>query len=194
LGWGKLSLKYALVNGQTIEAFSSGDKMNEESIFAEACAKKTPVERAAYLDGVCGRNQELRNRIEELLAAQSHPDEFLEEPPPGVERDVEQTMAHSPSRVAKGTRIGRYKLLEEIGEGGMGTVWVAEQTEPVRRKVALKLVKAGMDSAQVVARFNAERQALAVMDHPNIAKVYDGGLTEQGRPYFVMEYVKGVPT
>lgn len=171
--------------------------MNEESVFAEACTKKTPAERSAFLDGACGRNNELRNRVEQLLAAHANPDEFLEEPPPGVERDVEQTVGHSPSLlrkgVGKGTRIGRYKLLEEIGEGGMGTVWVAEQTEPVRRKVALKLVKAGMDSAQVVARFNAERQALAVMDHPNIAKVYDGGLTEQGRPYFVMEYVKGAP-
>jgi serine/threonine protein kinase len=115
--------------------------LNEESIFAEACAKKTPGERAAYLDGACGRDKELRNRIEQLLAAHAHPDEFLEAPPPGVE----QAMAHSSSFVGVGTRIGRYKLLEEIGEGGMGTVWVAEQTEPVRRKVALKLVKPGMD-------------------------------------------------
>ena len=88
---------------------------------------------------------------------------------------------------------GRYKLLEAIGEGGMGSVWVAEQSQPVKRKVALKLIKAGMDSKSVLARFEAERQALAVMDHPNIAKVLDGGLTEQGRPYFVMEYVKGIP-
>ena len=88
---------------------------------------------------------------------------------------------------------GRYKLLENIGEGGMGSVWVAEQQQPVKRRVAIKLVKAGMDSKQVLARFEAERQALAVMDHPNIAKVFDGGMTEQGRPYFVMEYVKGVP-
>src|SRR5207253_5795569 len=88
---------------------------------------------------------------------------------------------------------GRYKLLEEIGEGGMGTVWVAEQTAPVRRKVALKLVKPGLDSRSVLARFEQERQALALMDHPNIAKVLDGGLTDAGRPFFVMEYVKGVP-
>ena len=88
---------------------------------------------------------------------------------------------------------GRYKLLEAIGEGGMGTVWAAEQTKPVRRKVAVKLIKAGMDSKSVLARFDAERQALAVMDHPNIAKVLDGGLTESGRPFFVMEYVKGLP-
>ncbi len=88
---------------------------------------------------------------------------------------------------------GRFKLLEKIGEGGMGTVWAAQQTEPVRRRVAIKLVKPGMDSRQVLARFEAERQALAVMDHPNIAKVLDGGMTDQGRPYFTMEYVKGVP-
>ena len=88
---------------------------------------------------------------------------------------------------------GRYKLLENIGEGGMGSVWVAEQQRPVKRKVAIKLIKPGMDSKQVLARFEAERQALAVMDHPNIAKVFDGGLTDNGRPYFVMEYVKGVP-
>src|SRR5205085_10945460 len=88
---------------------------------------------------------------------------------------------------------GRYKLLEQIGEGGMGTVWVAEQTQPVRRKVALKLIKAGMDSKTVLARFEAERQALALMDHPNIAKVLDGGTTESGRPFFVMEHVKGIP-
>ena len=104
-----------------------------------------------------------------------------------------QTAAYVPSEQPGTVIAGRYKLLEEIGEGGMGTVWVAEQTQPVRRKVALKLIKAGMDSKSVLARFEAERQALAVMDHPNIAKVLDGGLTETGRPFFVMEYVKGVP-
>ena len=101
------------------------------------------------------------------------------------------------AEVASGERagdvIGRYKLLQEIGEGGFGVVWMAEQTEPVRRKVALKIIKLGMDTRQVVARFEAERQALALMDHPNIAKVLDGGATESGRPYFVMELVKGVP-
>ena len=93
-----------------------------------------------------------------------------------------------------GTVLGdRYELLENIGEGGMGSVWVAKQKEPVKRKVAIKLVKAGMDSKQVLARFESERQALAVMDHPNIAKIFDGGLTPNGRPFFVMEYVKGIP-
>jgi len=106
---------------------------------------------------------------------------------------AEQTAAFIPSEQPGTIVAGRYKLLEAIGEGGMGTVWVAEQTQPVRRKVALKLIKAGMDSKSVLARFEAERQALAVMDHPNIAKVLDGGLTETGRPFFVMEHVKGVP-
>ena len=92
-----------------------------------------------------------------------------------------------------GTVIGPYKLLEQIGEGGFGVVFMAEQTQPVRRKVALKVLKPGMDTRQVVARFEAERQALAIMDHPNIAKVFDGGATGSGRPYFVMELVKGVP-
>jgi eukaryotic-like serine/threonine-protein kinase len=92
-----------------------------------------------------------------------------------------------------GTRIGRYKLLEQIGEGGFGTVYVAEQREPVKRRVALKIIKLGMDTRQVVARFEAERQALAMIDHPNIAKVLDAGATDNGRPYFVMELVKGVP-
>ncbi|NJR32284.1 MAG: protein kinase, partial [Chamaesiphon sp. CSU_1_12] len=92
-----------------------------------------------------------------------------------------------------GDRIGRYKLLQQIGEGGCGVVYMAEQTEPVRRKVAVKLIKTGMDSKSVLARFEAERQALAVMDHPNIAKVLDGGVTSDGRPYFVMELVKGIP-
>jgi len=96
--------------------------------------------------------------------------------------------------LSEGTILGsRYKLLENIGEGGMGAVWVAEQQLPVKRRVAVKLVKAGMDSKTVLARFEAERQALAVMDHPNIAKVFDGGMTDQGRPFFVMEYVKGIP-
>ena len=92
-----------------------------------------------------------------------------------------------------GDRIGQYKLLQEIGEGGMGTVWMAEQQEPVRRRVALKVIKLGMDTKQVIGRFEAERQALALMDHPNIAKVLDAGSTKNGRPFFAMELVKGVP-
>src|SRR5438067_2547421 len=106
----------------------------------------------------------------------------------------EETQSHSMPAEYPGMFVaGRFKLLEQIGEGGMGTVWVAEQTQPVKRRVALKLIKAGMDSKTVLARFEAERQALAMMDHPNIAKVLDGGTTEGGRPYFVMEHVNGVP-
>src|SRR4029077_12719612 len=103
------------------------------------------------------------------------------------------TGATQPRAEVSGTVIGPYKLLQQIGEGGMGTVFMAEQSQPVQRKVALKIIKPGMDSRQVIGRFEAERQALAMMDHPNIAKVHDAGTTESGRPYFVMELVKGVP-
>jgi tetratricopeptide (TPR) repeat protein len=152
-----------------------------------AAAELAAAQREAYLAAQCGGDAELRAAVKRLLAAHDQPASVLDRP------GLEQTGAHIP-REQVGTIIaGRYKLLEEIGEGGMGAVWVAEQTQPVRRKVALKLIKAGMDSKSVLARFEAERQALAVMDHPNIAKVHDGGLTEAGRPFFVMEYVRGVP-
>ncbi|MBC7855858.1 MAG: serine/threonine protein kinase, partial [Pirellulaceae bacterium] len=161
-----------------------------ESLFAAAVALPTTAQRAALLDRECADNAGLRGRIEALLRAHDRAGHLLDRPVPG---GLGQTQAYIPSEQPGTIIAGRYKLLEEIGEGGMGTVWVAEQTEPVRRKVALKLIKAGMDSKSVLARFEAERQALAVMDHPNIAKVFDGGITETGRPYFVMEYVKGVP-
>ncbi len=152
-------------------------------------AELPPAEREAYLTARCG-DTELRAAVERLLAAHDQPESTLNRRGPGNGDDTNAYVATE----QPGTIIaGRYKLLEAIGEGGMGTVWVAEQTQPVRRKVALKLIKAGMDSKSVLARFEAERQALAVMDHPNIAKVLDGGLTETGRPFFVMEYVKGVP-
>ncbi|HLN32170.1 MAG TPA: serine/threonine-protein kinase [Gemmataceae bacterium] len=160
-----------------------------ESLFAAAVALPTPAERVALLDRECGGDQALRGRVEVLLRAHDRAGHLLDRPVPG---GPEQTGPYIPSEQPGTVIAGRYKLLEEIGEGGMGTVWVAEQTQPVRRKVALKLIKAGMDSKSVLARFEAERQALAVMDHPNIAKVLDGGLTETGRPFFVMEYVKGV--
>lgn len=161
-----------------------------ESIFAAAVALPSAAERAPYLDQACAGDAVLRTRIEGLLRAHDRAGHLLDGPiPPDL--DPTQAMRHTEK---PGTIIGgRYKLLEAIGEGGMGTVWMAEQKEPVKRKVAIKLVKAGMDSAQVLARFEAERQALALMDHPNIAKVFDGGMTEQGRPFFAMEFVKGIP-
>jgi serine/threonine protein kinase len=160
-----------------------------QSVFAAAAALTTPAERKAYLDQACADDPTLRARVEAMLGAQ------VETPPaPSVADHSAPTVSYVPSVVQHGHVIaGRYKLLEAIGEGGMGTVWLAEQTQPVRRKVAVKLIKAGMDSANVLARFEAERQALALMDHPHIAKVLDGGLTDSGRPFFVMEYVKGVP-
>jgi len=162
-----------------------------EDIFLAALEKGTPEERAAFLNAACKDDSDLRRRVERLLEAHPKAGSFLEAP---ARPDGEETAAYVPTGEHVGAVIaGRYKLLEQIGEGGMGTVWVAEQTQPVRRKVALKLIKAGMDSRTVVSRFEAERQALALMDHPNIAKVLDGGTTESGHPFFVMEYVKGVP-
>ena len=161
-----------------------------ESLFAAAVALQ-PEERESYLQSECPGDPVQLKRVLALLKAHDRAGHVIDQP---VNGDQDQTAGYAPTGEQPGTIIaGRYKLLEEIGHGGMGTVWAAEQTSPVRRKVALKLIKAGMDSRSVLARFEAERQALALMDHPNIAKVLDGGLTESGRPYFVMEYVKGVP-
>ena len=165
----------------------------EQVLFAEALRRATPEARAAYLDGACGRDTALRRRVEVLLRAAENAGDFLEEPPTGLSGDADATHLVTELISEKpGDRIGRYKLLEKIGEGGCGTVYMAEQEEPVRRRVALKVIKLGMDTKQVIARFEAERQALALMDHPNIAKVLDGGATPTGRPYFVMELVRGV--
>ncbi|MFC1604602.1 protein kinase [Planctomycetota bacterium] len=164
------------------------ENKNEEKIFHTAIAK--PVsERVAYLRTACGNNPELLSHIENLLRVYDAQDDFLEAPPWG--EDI--TLGDSPLTEDPGTVIGRYKLLEKIGEGGFGAVWAAEQKKPVKRRVALKIIKLGMDTRQVVARFEAERQALAMMDHPNIAKVLDAGSTDTGRPYFVMELVRGIP-
>src|ERR1039458_7139220 len=154
-------------------------------------ARRLPVgERAAYLDQACAGDAALRQRIEELLQASHEAGNFLENPaavpPSGIVRP-----AAMPTE-KPGDRIGHYKLLQQIGEGGCGVVYMAEQEEPVRRRVALKVIKLGMDTKQVIARFEAERQALALMDHPNIAKVLDAGATDTGRPYFVMELVRGI--
>jgi serine/threonine protein kinase len=175
-----------------------------ESIFVAALQRPSAAERAAYLEAACGGDAALRSEIERLLAAHPRAVDFLEQPaaaafaaglpgelttgavPPAADEA-------DPLRAGLGERVGPYKLLQQLGEGGMGVVYLAEQQVPVRRQVALKVVKAGMDSAQVLARFEQERQALALMDHPHIAKVLDAGTTAQGRPYFVMELVKGTP-
>src|SRR5258707_12432510 len=160
-----------------------------ESIFIAALEKGTPEDRAAYINKACGTDQQLRACVERLLNAQPKVGSFLQAPVPALVATVDE-----PSPIERpGAVIGPYRLMEQIGEGGMGLVFVAEQQHPVRRKVALKVIKPGMDSRDVIARFEAERQALARRDHPNIAKVLDAGTTESGRPYFVMELVKGIP-
>lgn len=165
------------------------DPKRVQSVFALALDAGDASGRAAILDRECANDNELRRRVEGLLQAHDAPGSFF------VDRTDELAHGNEKAHInAEGSTIaGRYKLREQIGEGGMGTVWIAAQQEPVRRLVALKLIKPGLDSKFVLARFEAERQALALMDHPNIAKVLDGGCTEHGRPYFVMEYVKGVP-
>ena len=158
-------------------------------ILAEALEKSGIEERAAYLACVCGDDVCLRREVESLLQMEDKVGDFLEAPvlDPGM------TLDESPVAECPGTIIGRYKLLEKIGEGGFGVVYMAEQTKPINRRVALKIIKLGMDTKAVIARFEVERQALAMMDHPNIAKVFDAGATDTGRPYFVMELVKGIP-
>jgi serine/threonine protein kinase/tetratricopeptide (TPR) repeat protein len=155
-----------------------------EAIFSEAVEIPSAEARAAYLDRACTADADLRRQVESLLDAHDRAGPFLASPTVSFPSDPPEPV---------GSTVGPYKLMEPIGEGGMGVVYVAEQTQPVRRKVALKIIKPGMDTKQVVARFEAERQALAMMDHPNIAKVHDGGATESGRPYFVMELVRGIP-
>src|SRR2546425_3397459 len=160
----------------------------EETIFAAVLALP-PEERAACLDQACEGDAALRQRVEVLLNAHAA-GAFLEEPAAPVTAHTLQVTPRISER--PGDNIGRYKLLQQIGEGGCGVVYMAEQDEPVQRRVALKIIKLGMDTKQVIARFESERKALALMDHPNIAKVLDGGATEAGRPYFVMELVRGV--
>jgi serine/threonine protein kinase len=162
---------------------------NVETVFMAALERSTPQERLAFVEEACAGNLPLLQRVRELLNAHEEARGPLDTPPLGPEGIVDLPR----NTESPGSRIGPYKLLEPIGEGGMGTVWMAEQLEPVRRLVALKVIKAGMDSAQVIARFEAERQALALMDHPHIAKVLDAATTAAGRPYFVMELVKGIP-
>ncbi len=158
--------------------------MQEQTIFTEALELEDPAARAAFLDRACAGDLALRQRVERLLRRHREADSFPEQPA--------ATFSHAAPPEGPGALIGPYKLLQQIGEGGMGVVFMAEQTQPVRRLVALKVIKAGMDSRQVLARFEAERQALALMDHPNIARVLDADATATGRPYFVMELVKGL--
>jgi len=160
-----------------------------EAIYNAALEKASEAERSAYLEAVCGDDNVLRNRVEALLKAHKEAGSFLDVP----DLDLNVTLDESPIVEKPGTVIGRYKLLEQVGEGGFGVVYMAEQTKPINRRVALKIIKLGMDTKAVIARFEAERQALAMMDHPNIAKVFDAGATDTGRPYFVMELVKGIP-
>src|SRR3989454_3557016 len=203
--------------------------MTEREIFLEALEISTPKARAAYLQEVCGRDITLRRKVDELLKEHFSNDSLLAGP---ALEEARTTVGESPVPEARAQMTGRYKLLEKIGEGGFGEVWMAEQREPVKRRVALKIIKLGMDSRQIVARFEAERQALALMDHANIAKIFDAGTTgddrsadfspqerapaegrgtetdapsdrearrtevcapiRYGRPYFVMELVRGI--
>ncbi len=165
-----------------------------EAIYYAALERPSQADRSAYLDSACNDDPNLRIRVEKMLAAQRDAGSFLESPPSAIAvAGSERTDHFCPVTEQPGTLIGPYKLLEQIGEGGMGVVYMAQQTQPVKRKVAVKVIKPGMDSKQVIARFEAERQALAMMDHPNIARVLDAGATDSSRPYFVMELVRGVP-
>jgi eukaryotic-like serine/threonine-protein kinase len=167
----------------------TASRPDNEAIFHAAQGIADPDRRRAYVREACAGDDARIARLEALLAAADGTDSLLDRPLAGTPTaTIDQLATESPSTV-----IGPYKLIEEIGEGGMGSVWMAQQTEPVKRLVALKLIQAGMHSRQIIARFEAERQALALMDHPNIARVLDGGTTSGGRPYFVMDLVKGVP-
>ena len=203
---------------------------SEQTVFEAARQLPDAQARAAYLDAACAGNAPLRERVERLVRAGQRADEFLAGDPLGLGDRGRQTLLAAPLSEGPGTLIGNYKLLEKLGEGGFGVVYMAEQKQPIKRRVALKIIKVGMDTREVVARFEAERQALALMDHPNIAKVFDAGSTERpltrpsdtlspaggegrgegdsdsassqlstsnsqlpaGRPYFVMELVRGI--
>jgi WD40 repeat protein len=177
-------LQSALFGWNTRLDIQDRSAVNEQEIFLAALDFDDPAKRDEYLDRVCGSDEALRRRLAALVQFHERRDSFLEQPlrETGVWQADEEP----------GALVGRYKLLEQIGDGAFGRVFMAEQREPVHRRVALKLIKPGMDSAQVLGRFEIERQALAMMDHPNIAKVFDGGTTAAGRPYFVMELVDGI--
>ena len=174
---------------------SDQDWMRAKQIFTDALDKNGSARRT-FLAAAAGHDGELRSKVEALLAAHEGAGEFLESPTGEGAQAAAREIADQASNVSPevpGTQIGPYKILQLIGEGGFGVVYMADQVEPIRRRVALKVIKPGMDTREVIARFEAERQALAMMDHPNVAKVLDAGATDSGRPYFVMELVKGVP-
>jgi serine/threonine protein kinase len=170
----------------------AADPRRVKELFAAALEVADEPARRALLENECVDDPELRQRLEALLDAHAQPQPALDQPLAVVAPCADTTTDEAQERPSM-VLAGRYKLIEQIGEGGMGSVWMAQQTEPIKRTVAVKLIKSGSDSAAVLARFEAERQALALMDHPNIAKVFDAGTTDRGAPFFVMELVKGVP-
>src|SRR5580693_230803 len=174
---------------------------NPEVVVFAAALELPADQRGAYLDEACAGNPDLRRQVEALLRVHEEAGSFFDKLGSVAQpKFAEGAMSGSSDNIRQsgipaekpGDRIGRYKLLQQIGEGGCGVVYMAEQEEPVHRRVALKVIKLGMDTKNVIARFEAERQALALMDHPNIAKVLEAGATETGRPYFVMELVRGI--
>ncbi len=184
----RASILALIIEGLT-EGLNVGANQTEiKSIFGRVVAIGSAEQCAEYLQQACAGDPALLAEIESLLQAEKDAGSFLRERKPSPAVTVDEPVTERPGMV-----IGPYKLLEQIGEGGFGIVFIAEQQAPIRRRVALKVLKPGMDTRQVIARFEAERQALAIMDHPNIARVFDGGATPTGRPYFVMEFVKGVP-
>src|SRR5687767_10968844 len=177
------------------------DPANREVVLFNTALQLPAEQRAAYLDEVCEGDVELHRRVEALLQAEQRAGAFLDEPAAEVSPFVRGLSRQNLDAIVQrpvapfekpGDRIGRYKLLQQIGQGGCGVVYMAEQEEPVHRRVALKVIKLGMDTKSVIARFEAERQAVAMMDHPNIARVFDVGTTGTGRPFFVMELVRGI--
>jgi hypothetical protein len=184
----------------------SVDPARLKDAFSEALARTDPAARAAYLDAACAGDADLRSRVEALLRASEDPNSLLDASRPVLPDDAIPTGTfdgpgspavtdHQPPSAEVGAVVaGKYKLLQQIGEGGLGTVWMADQTEPVKRRVAVKLVRAERGASRtILSRFEAERQAIALMNHPNIAKLLDAGTTAAGTPFFVMELVKGVP-
>ena len=188
--WRRVQSNCAFIRAGCIEQYSHttwSDQMDACEIVTEALDIQCAEERRAFVEKACGDRPSLRQRVDAMLRFHEENPSFL------AETSFDHGVALEQTGETLGDIVGKYKLLEQIGEGGFGTVYLAEQLEPVMRKVALKIVKLGMDTRQVIGRFKAEQQALAMMDHPNIAQVFDAGATEHGRPYFVMELVRGVP-